>query len=155
MSNIINLTKAKITDINDIFEWRNHPDIRKNFFDSEVITWNDHEKWFNKKLKDQDTTIYVAYHIENKIGSIRFEANESVIKTSVMLNPLFLGKGLGLQVIKMGIEKFIKEKKPSKSLIAEIKKNNVASIKTFQKAGFKKSGLTFIYDINGESYNST
>jgi L-amino acid N-acyltransferase YncA len=72
-----------------------------------------------------------------------------------MLNPLFLGKGLGLQVIKMGIEKFIKEEKPSKSLIAEIKKNNVASIKTFQKVGFKKSGLTFIYDINAESYNST
>jgi len=148
MSNIINLTKAEITDINDIFEWRNHPDIRKNFFDSEVITWNDHEKWFNEKLKDQDTTIYVAYHIENKIGSIRFEANEYVIKISVMLNPLFLGKGLGLQVVKMGVEKYIREGTPDKSLIAEVKKNNIASIKTFRKAGFKENDLTFTYDIN-------
>jgi len=107
------------------------------------------------KLKDPDAAVYMTYYRKEKIGTIRFEANESAIKTSVMLNPLFLGKGLGLQVIKMGIEKFIKEEKPSKSLITEIKKNNIASIKTFQKAGFKKSGLAFIYDINGEPYNST
>ena len=145
MSDILKLTKAEITDINDIFEWRNHPDIRKNFFDSEVITWNDHEKWFNKKLKDQDTTIYIAYYIENKIGTIRFEANESVIKTSIMLNPLFLGKGHGSHVIKLGVQKFIMEKKPDKQIIAEIKKDNIASIKAFQKADFKKSGTTYIY----------
>jgi len=155
MSNIINLTKAGITDINDIFKWRNHPDIRKNFFNQETLSWDEHEKWFMARLSDPDATVYMAYHKKEKIGSIRFESKDSVIKTSVMLNPDFLGKGLGLQVIKMGIEKFIKEEKPSKSLITEIKKNNIASIKTFQKAGFKKSGLTFIYDINGESCNST
>ncbi len=38
MSNIINLTKAGITDINDIFKWRNHPDIRKNFFNQEMLS---------------------------------------------------------------------------------------------------------------------
>ena len=145
MSNIINLTKAKITDINDIFEWRNHPDIRKNFFDSEVITWNDHEKWFNKKLKDQDTTIYIAYYIENKIGTIRFEANESAIKTSVMLNPLFLSKGLGSQVIKMGVKRFIMEKNPDMQIIAEIKKGNVASIKAFERAGFEEDFFTYVF----------
>jgi RimJ/RimL family protein N-acetyltransferase len=155
MGNVIILTNAEIADINDIFEWRNHPDIRKNFFNQKLLSWDEHEKWFTAKLKDPDTAAYMAYYKKEKIGTIRFEANESVIKTSVMLNPLFLGKGLGLQVIKMGIEKFIKEEKPSKSLIAEVKKNNVASIKTFQKAGFKKSGLTFIYDINGEPCNST
>ena len=145
MSDILKLTKAEITDINDIFEWRNHPDIRKNFFDSEVITWNDHERWFNKKLKDQDTTIYIAYYIENKIGTIRFEANETVIKTSIMLNPLFLGKGLGSKVIKLGVERFIMEKKPDMQIIAEIKKDNFTSIKAFTKAGFKEKHLTFVY----------
>jgi L-amino acid N-acyltransferase YncA len=99
------------------------------------------KKWFVAILKDPDTTAYMAYYRKERIGSIRFEANETVIKTSIMLNPLFLGKGLGLQVIKMGIEKFIKEEKPGKSLIAEIKKDNLASIKTFQKAGFKKAGF--------------
>ena len=61
---------------------------------------------------------------------------------------------LDLEELGMGGRSLLKIK-TYKSLIAEIKKNNVASIKTFQKAGFKKSGLTFIYDINGEPYNST
>ena len=148
MSNIINLTKAGITDINDIFKWRNHPDIRKNFFNQELLSWDEHEKWFIAKLKDPDAAAYMAYYRKEKIGTIRFEANESAIKTSVMLNPLFLGKGLGLQVVKMGVEKFIREETPDKSLIAEVKKNNIASIKTFRKAGFKENDLTFTYDIN-------
>ena len=155
MSNLINLTRAENTDISDIFKWRNHPDIRKNFFNQELLSGDEHEKWFMARLKDPDTTIYMAHYRNEKVGSIRFETNDNVIKASVMLNPLFLDKGLGSRVIKIGVEKYIKENKPKKSLIAEIKKDNIASIKAFQKAGFKKSGLAFIYDINGKPYNST
>ena len=97
------------------------------------------------KLKDPDAAVYMTYYRKEKIGTIRFEANESVIKTSIMLNPLFLGKGLGSHVIKLGVERFIMEKKPDMQIIAEIKKDNIASIKAFQKADFKKSGTTYIY----------
>ena len=145
MSNIINLTKAGITDINDIFEWRNHPDIRKNSFNQELLSWEEHEKWFMARLNDPDATVYMAYRRKEKIGTIRFEANESAIKTSVMLNPLFLGKGLGSKVIKLGVERFIMEKKPDMQIIAEIKKDNFTSIKAFTKAGFKEKHLTFVY----------
>ncbi len=145
MSNVINLTKAGTTDINDMFEWRNHPDIRENFFNQELLSWDEHEKWFTSKLKDPDATVYMAYYRKEKIGTIRFERENSMIKTSVMLNPLFLGKGLGPKVIKLGVERFIMEKKPDMQIIAEIKKDNIASIKAFQKADFKKSGTTYIY----------
>jgi len=147
MSNIINLTKAEITDINDIFEWRNHPDIRKNFFNQELLSWEEHEKWFMAKLKDPDTTIYMAHYRNEKVGAIRFEANDSVIKTSLMLNPDFLGKGFGSKVIKLGVEKFIMEKKPDMQIIAEIKSGNLSSIKAFQNAGFKESHVTYIFEL--------
>jgi|TARA_B100001964_G_scaffold202280_1_gene230546 hypothetical protein len=62
------------------------------------------------KLKDPDTTAYMAYYKKEKIGSIRFEANYYVIKTSVMLNPLFPCKGLGSRVIKLEVEKVIRER---------------------------------------------
>jgi len=145
MSNIINLRKVEITDINDMFEWRNHPDIRKNFFNQELLSWDEHEKWFIAKLKDPDAAVYMAYYKKEKIGTIRFEANESAIKTSVMLNPLFLGKGLGSQVIKMGVKRFIMEKNPDMQIIAEIKKDNVASTKAFEKAGFEEGSFAYIF----------
>jgi UDP-2,4-diacetamido-2,4,6-trideoxy-beta-L-altropyranose hydrolase len=145
VSYIINLTKVEITDINDIFEWRNHPDIRRNFFNQELLSWEEHEKWFTTKLKDSNATVYMAYYKEIKVGTIRFESKDRVIKTSVMLNPLFLGKGLGSKVIKLGVERFIMEKKPDMQIIAEIKKDNFTSIKAFTKAGFKEKHLTFVY----------
>ena len=77
MSDIIKLTKAEITDINDIFEWRNHPDIRKNFFNQELLSWDEHEKWFIAKLNDPDAAAYMAYYKKEKIGTIRFEAAEA------------------------------------------------------------------------------
>jgi len=137
-SNAINLMKAEITDINDIFEWRNHPDIRKYFFNANPVSWNVHEQWFNRKLKDHNTAIYVACHIENKIGSIRFENKAEMVNISVMLNPTYLGKGFGSKIIKLGVEKFIKDRSPKKHLIAEIKADNIASINAFKKAGFKE-----------------
>ena len=145
MSNIINLTKAGITDINDIFKWRNHPDIRKNLFNQEMLSWDEHEKWFMARLNDPDATVYMAYRRKEKIGTIRFEANESAIKTSVMLNPLFLSKGLGSQVIKMGVKRFIMEKNPDMQIIAEIKKDNVASVKAFEEAGFEEGSFAYIF----------
>jgi len=119
---------------------------KKFFFNQELLSWEEHEKWFMAKLKNPDTTAYMAYYGEKKVGTIRFESKESVIKTSVMLNPLFLGKGLGSQVIKLGVEDYIKEKKPKKSLIAEIKKENIASQKAFTKAGFKERHIAYIYN---------
>ncbi len=97
------------------------------------------------KLKDLDAAVYMAYYRKEKIGTIRFEANESVIKTSVMLNPLFLGKGLGSHVIKLGVERFVMEKKPVMQMIVEIKKEDVVSIKAFEKAGLVESCLTYFF----------
>tara|TARA_Y100000031_G_scaffold149125_1_gene186402 strand:- start:144 stop:320 length:177 start_codon:yes stop_codon:yes gene_type:complete len=52
----------------------------------------------------------LLFREEEKIGTIRFERENSVIKTSVMLNSLFLGKGLGSKRIKLGVERFIRKK---------------------------------------------
>ena len=93
----------------------------------------------------------MANYRKEKVGSIRFETDDNVIKTSVMLNPLFLGKGLGSRVIKMGVEKYIKENKPKKSLIVEIKNDNIASIKAFQKVGYKESYVTYVLELSGNS----
>ena len=132
-------------DINDLFNWRNHSDVRKNSFNSDLISWDEHEKWFKSKLQDTESVIYIAYYEKTKVGSIRFEDKGDAIKVSIMLNPDFLGKGFGALVIKLGTERFIKEKNPYKPIHAEIKRDNIASLKAFQKAGCEESYLVFVY----------
>ena len=93
----VRLRHVKNEDINDLFKWRNHPDIRRNSFNTKPITWTEHENWFKKKSIDPNVKIYIAYYGINKIGSIRFEVKGDVIKINVMLNPDCLGKGFGAE----------------------------------------------------------
>jgi RimJ/RimL family protein N-acetyltransferase len=140
----INIRKLQSDDLYDLFEWRNHPEIRKSSFNSDPISIQEHEKWFKDKIQDQKTAIYIAFDKNNKIGTIRFEDKSEYIKVSVMLNPEYFGRGLGSSVIKLGTEKFIHEKNPVKVLMAEIKTDNMTSIKSFQKAGFEESHISYI-----------
>ena len=141
----LRLRDLEVEDIHDLFTWRNHPDIRKNSFNTDTLLWDEHEKWFKTKSKDPDTAIYIACYKNYKVGSIRFENKDIAIKVSVMLNPDFLGKGIGSKLINLATKKFINDRMPDKPIVAEIKKDNIASVKAFQKAGFKESHVTLVY----------
>lgn len=98
------------SDIGDLFKWRNHPDVRKNFFNPNHVSCDEHERWFRGKSKDPNSQIYIACFENDKIGIVRFDDKGDVIKVSVMLNPDFIGKGLGSEVIRLGTKRFIGEK---------------------------------------------
>lgn len=133
-----NLVLSTVTesDCKDLWLWRNNPNVRKNFFNAGPISWQEHKKWFYARIKDSNTKIYVVRQGRNKIGTIRFEIEDNRVKVSVNLNPEFFGKGLGSKVIKLGTEGFLKEIKIEKQVTATIKKDNIASQKAFEKAGY-------------------
>ncbi|WP_225747829.1 UDP-2,4-diacetamido-2,4,6-trideoxy-beta-L-altropyranose hydrolase [Eikenella sp. Marseille-P7795] len=41
-------------DCRRLFEWRNHPDIRRFMFDSAEIAWDGHQAWFARQLANPD-----------------------------------------------------------------------------------------------------
>jgi len=124
-------------DCRDLWKWRNHPDVRRNFFDDNPVPWKRHKDWFYSKIKDENTRIYIALKSKDKIGVIRFEIKDKFVSTSVNLNPLFFGRGLGWKIIELGSEKFFQETGAGKPIVAEIKRNNIASQKAFTKAGYE------------------
>ena len=147
---VLEFRKVTRDDIRDLFAWRNHPDVRGYFFNPNPISWKEHKGWFAKKSKDPDTTMYLIYCEGEKIGIVRYEDKADAIAVSVMLNPIFLGKGFGSKIIALGTQKFVKQKRPDKPIIAEIKRGNIASIKAFQKAGFKESFSTYVFARDDE-----
>lgn len=147
MSNIT-LNRADETDCKDLWVWRNHPEIRKNFFNDKIVSWKEHEAWFRSQREDKNTPIFIAALGKDKIGVIRFETSDNIAKVSVNLNPDHLGKSLGWQVISLGTNEMLKSDARIKNVIAEIKRENIASQKAFVKAGYelgKKSDEKMIY----------
>ncbi|GMT49393.1 MAG: hypothetical protein IEMM0008_0932 [bacterium] len=129
-----------------MFSWRNHPKVREKSFDTSPLIWEEHEKWFQGKIQDSKSSIYIVYKGKDKIASIRFDEQDELVKVSVMINPAFIGQGSGAEVIKLGTEEWIRDKYLDKPVIAEIKGDNVASIKAFEKAGFKESFITYVWN---------
>lgn len=132
-------------DMDDLFTWRNHPEVRKNFFDPKPLVKKEHELWFRNIIKNNKAAVYILCNANDSIGVMRFEEKESHIKASVMLNPSFLGRGYGSEIIRLGTERFVLEKRPGKKILAEIKADNEASKKAFSKAGFTEDTVTYHY----------
>lgn len=132
----IYLKRADISDKDILLEWRNHPKIREQCFNSEIISRETHEKWFNDVLKREDIILLIGVLENKKIGQVRFNLNNEKAKISVNVAPELIGKGLGPILIIKGCE-FLFKNTRCKEIIAEIKPHNIASIKAFAKAGFK------------------
>ena len=130
----------KITKKNslDILLWRN--DKKSIFFskNKKKITLEAHNTWFEKNLNDRKIKFYIGYIVKNnqkkKVGVVRFNFKRKYALVSINLNPVMRGKSLSYILLAAGIKKVLKFKKTK--LIAEIKKNNFASIKCFLKNGF-------------------
>jgi len=146
------LRPATVNDRDQILIWRNNPIARKNSFDNRVIARKEHKEWFNKKVDDPDVKIYIALLEDKKTGVIRFEARDDFIDVHVYLNPDFLGKGLGTELIRQGTTKLFNEMGRERPVIAQTTIGNVASQKAFSKAGYicmEKKTDRFFYEKKG------
>jgi RimJ/RimL family protein N-acetyltransferase len=130
----------KITkkDSLDIWSWRND---NKSIFFSKIkkkVTLDAHDKWFEKSLKNKKIKFYIGSIInknkKKKVGVVRFNIKSKYALVSINLNPVMRGKSLSYILLAGSVKKFFKFKKLK--LIAEIKKNNLASINCFLKNSF-------------------
>ncbi len=138
-------------DVNLVYEWANDKLVRENSFNSEPIDFNDHCNWFNNCLRSDSTEMFIFYsQIYTPLGMVRLQQkneNEAVISISVDQNQR--GKGFAKQILSIGSQ-YYKGINKDYSIVAYIKPNNMASIKTFKNVGYKEvdsdleEGLKFI-----------
>ncbi|MBL8013212.1 MAG: UDP-2,4-diacetamido-2,4,6-trideoxy-beta-L-altropyranose hydrolase [Candidatus Omnitrophica bacterium] len=131
------IRKVKKEDCRDIWLWRNTHQARRASFQSETISYNQHEQWFQKKLSDRNSQLWMAETPGKKIGYVRHDTEENQAVSSIVLNPQFYGMGLGTKVISAADRRFLKLKKVPRVICAEIQNNHPASIQAFLSAGYR------------------
>lgn len=130
-----NLRKVNKDDINLLFEWANDPDSRANAKSQDLIKWEDHVRWFDNKISDELSFLYILTDSERDVGIIRFDKNNNDFIISYFIDKNYRGKGLGELVLKEGL-KTLQEVVDNPSLLAYVKKGNIASEKIFNKLEF-------------------
>jgi [ribosomal protein S5]-alanine N-acetyltransferase len=130
--------KATETDLDLYFNWTNDPDTRSNSFNTQIVDYQIHTNWFLNKIIDEKALLLVFENEEQiPVGQVRIEQkpNENIIGISIDRN--FRGFGLAVPILEISCKTFFEEF-DEKTIHAYIKKTNLASVKSFQKAGFEE-----------------
>lgn len=139
----IKLRLAEEADENLLLTWANDIDVRKNSFHTETIDAHEHHLWFSLGIKNINRLHFIILDaVENcPLGQIRFDRNldSNIVYIDISLDRAARGHGLASSAIKIGITMLRKKWPESDVLIAEILSHNIASIKSFKKAGFIKT----------------
>ena len=125
-----------VKDMRRVWEIRNSPDIRKLSFDTKYIPFTTHKLWFMKLLSNRNNHCYVLEIPQGKqlhiIGYIRYVFEKKSYTVSIAIDLEFREKGYGFYLLSQTLSTFTAKK----TIVANIKKGNVASIRLFDKAGF-------------------
>ncbi len=133
----ISYRRARADDVLLIYEWANDKVSRENSYFTEAIPLETHKAWFTKKLADPASLIYIAEFNQEPAGMIRYDVLEDHAVVGVSVAEPFRGKGLAPEFLK-GTAKLYFERN-SVPVEAFIKTQNQASIRSFEKAGYKKT----------------
>ena len=138
-----NVVSANLSHSRDIWQWRNDPITRSVSKNTKEVSWEDHDSWFRKSLTNSYRYLYIGVSTtpedEEPIGIVRFDISSSspeYSKVSINISPRARGKRFGYLLLKEGTENFANEIKRSIRIFAEVKVNNLASIRLFTSSGY-------------------
>ncbi len=139
----ITIRRASLADCDSIYEWRNAYETRRYIFNSELIPLDDHRNWYLKTLENPNRILLIG-EIENKpVGVLRYDFTENDALVSIYLVPGGQGQGVGSQLLRCGSQ-WVRENHPNIRIInAEIFRENIASLRAFESAGYIEHHLIF------------
>ena len=120
---------ATAADALDVLSWRNDPLARAMSRRSDVVAEADHEAWFGQAIGEAHRTLRIGEVDGQKIGMVRIDRGEET-EVSININPLHRGRGLSFPLLSGALDGV------AGPLVAEIKDDNMASRRLFERAGF-------------------
>jgi spore coat polysaccharide biosynthesis predicted glycosyltransferase SpsG/RimJ/RimL family protein N-acetyltransferase len=139
--------EAQTDDCRLFWEWATDPEIRKASFGPGPDSWEEHVKWFQSRLGDDRYLMYVVQEKREPVGYVRFEREGKDAILSVGLSRAHRGRGLGRQIIEEAGRRMIEEKKACR-VHAYVRKDNPASLRAFQAAGYVSSSDTKVGELS-------
>lgn len=138
-NNMVRLRLATREDCDLLFEWANDVECRKYSFSQEKIAYDTHVRWFQDRLQDEKTEIFLAVEDSAEVGMLRLDYNqkEAIISYSVAAKER--RKGYGKKILQLA-EIYVREhyKENIEILIGKVKKDNVISMHKFEELGYEK-----------------
>jgi RimJ/RimL family protein N-acetyltransferase len=149
---LVRLRRAVTSDCEAVFKWRNDPSVRKHFFDSRELSYDEHSRWFEESLRRDDRVLLIAHHGNKAVGVIRFDSipkDETTAEVDIYVAAGMHGRGLGTAILKEAV-RWVRRHTAIKRFVARVKAQNAASMRMFSKCGFDIQYVLYTKDIGHE-----
>jgi UDP-2,4-diacetamido-2,4,6-trideoxy-beta-L-altropyranose hydrolase len=130
----LKLRPAISSDALIYLQWVNDSEVRSNAKNTNLIQMLNHLEWFDQRIRDTQSYLFVLEAGNLPVGQIRFERHDEEAVVDYSLDVSVRNRGWAKQLIKLGVEA-LKPKKPV-MLKATVKRKNVSSAKALIQAGF-------------------
>ncbi len=134
-------------DSEKIFEWRNHPKIRAVSRNREVISWEDHGKWFAKVLSSPDNVLLIGYSNSEPVGVVRFDNKDDEAEVSIYLVPGLKESGVGGDLLQCAEHWFSIHYPEIRKIVACVLGDNGRSNHLFLGAGYRVESTSYIKEL--------
>lgn len=151
-NDILSIRKIEESDKQITFEWANDPITRASSFNSEPIEFNQHSIWFDSKFKDETAHYFICKVGLKEAGLVRFDfdGSKNTFIIGITIAQKYRGRKLSTLFLKEACEYFLST--CNGQITAYIKEENVASVKAFERAGFKFKSNETIQGVKSLRY---
>jgi UDP-2,4-diacetamido-2,4,6-trideoxy-beta-L-altropyranose hydrolase len=140
----IEMRMATSADSSRLFEWRNHPSVRKVSRNTEVIPWENHQSWFSEVLAGSNRALLIGYREGLAVGVVRFDFHGDEAEVSIYLVPDTQARGLGRALL-LGAERWVAEFRPAVHTVrAHVLGGNEPSHRLFSRADYQVESTCYI-----------
>lgn len=143
----IEIRIAKEGDSEHIFTWRNHQTVRAVSRSTELITWEDHQLWFEKALSSPDKVLLIGHSNGLPVGVVRFDRKVNEAEVSIYLIPGTKEYGVGGDLLQSA-EHWLSSHYPEiGKILACVQGGNVRSNHLFLGAGYQVKSTSYIKEL--------
>lgn len=135
--NSVEIQMATLDDSEKLFNWRNHPSIREVSRNTDVIAWQDHQKWFSSILADSKKLLLIGKDAGVPIGVVRFDVQNDEAEISIYLVPEKASAGLGQNLLHSAEHWLTMNHPEIRRIHAHVLGSNERSLRFFSKAGYQ------------------
>ncbi|WP_303311172.1 UDP-2,4-diacetamido-2,4,6-trideoxy-beta-L-altropyranose hydrolase [Hymenobacter sp. BT730] len=148
----LTIRHAQSSDAAQYFTWANDPAVRRNAIHTAPIEWDVHVRWFSRRVAATDSFLYIFEQVDQAVGQVRIDFEESVGTIDYSVAAAYRGQGMGLAILRRALGLLRREKQGAWTLLGQVKSDNLASCRVFQRLGFIQQPTIRQHDENYEVF---
>ena len=127
---------ADAGDVRLLFDWVNRPDSLAYMLRTEgAITWTDHQRWFDARLRDDDSAIWICELDQRPAGQVRLERSARGLVVSIYVDPGSRRRGVASGLL-FHADAQAAIRWPGTPIVADVQHGNDGSRALFLAAGY-------------------